>query len=290
MLFLLGGWWLYLVFNLANKLSGLNHPSISGNLLRMVQWEGVTFFGLLFLLTILFLYIYLQDFKKTKALQAFYASLTHELKTPLASMKLQAQVLNDLILEIKDGSRDKLLKYTSRLIEDNLRLEDQLDNHLQLSRLERDAPLNLREIDLADFIRNELKRYRERIEYELTEEQPGIKIHADDFALQTILRNLIENSLTHVKKAPICAQIKLTFDSQKNPVFTYQDNGSPFRGNYESLGKLFYKYESPKGSGIGIYLMHQLAYKMQAQLKILPSPNLCFQFTFTTPRAGEQNV
>ena len=89
MVFLLGSWWLYLVFKLANKLETLNHPLLEGNLVKMIKLEGLTFFIFLSILTVTLLYIYIQDHKKTISLQAFFSSLTHELKTPLASIKLQ---------------------------------------------------------------------------------------------------------------------------------------------------------------------------------------------------------
>jgi len=287
---MLGGWWLYLVFKLANKLSVLNHPSIEGNLIRMIQWEGLTFFIFLLVLTITFLYIYIQDYNKTKSLQAFFASLTHELKTPLASMKLQSQVITDLVDNL--GEHDfkvKLQKYTKRLSDDSLRLEDQLDNHLQLSRLERNAPLNLREIQIGDFIKQEVKRYEDLVTIEIREENPDIKIKADDFALQTIFRNLIENSITHVKNSPVTIVCEIIQDDDFIKI-EYSDNGAAFTGLTSKLGELFYKHNSPKGSGIGLYLMNTLTKKMHGQMKITSHPNLVFSFHFPMIEFKEKNA
>lgn len=283
MLFLLGGWWLYLVFKLANKLSGMDLPSIEGNLINMIRWEGLTFFVFLFILTVTFLYLYFLDLKKTKALQGFFASLTHELKTPLASIKLQSQVINDFISNLEDKNlKAKLAKYTARLCDDSIRLEDQLDNHLQLSRVERDAPLNLRSIELSPFFKQELKRYQDRLTVTLKDESKAGVVLADDFALQTILRNLIENSLKHTKKERV--EVEIRFDSQG---FSYKDNGDAFNGDPKRLGDLFYKYNSPKGSGIGIFLIKRLTRKMRAQFKLGFSPSLTYRFTF---QPGESNA
>jgi signal transduction histidine kinase len=281
MVFLLGSWWLYLVFKLANKLQDLNHPLLQGNLVNMIKWEGVTFFILLSGLAITLLYIYLQDFKKTKSMQAFFASLTHELKTPLASIKLQSQVLTDNIeeMDLTNEQREKLTKYTKRLIDDGLRLEDQLDNHLQLSRVERGAPLNLRAINLNNFIKNEKKRYKDQIAINYDGIPDTLIVMADDFALQTILRNLIENSIKHGNLSSPEATISLI--SGKQNTIRYTDNGNGFNGDLTQLGNLFYKHNSPQGSGIGIHLVRKLMFQMNGLLTITKSEQLQFELQFS---------
>lgn len=272
-LLLLGSWWLYLVFNLAVKLEDANIDGLNGNYLKMIQWEGASFFLLLFILTALFLYTYINDLKKTKALQSFFASLTHELKTPLASMKLQTQVLADIIEESKIDKTEKakIDKYLNRLLDDNLKLENQLDNHLQLSRVQRHSILNLTQINLTSFIKKEIKRFD--INFTLKPDKEFFII-ADDFALKTIFRNLIENSQRH------CESPNPTFEIKNNTLY-YTDFGSHFSGDLKSLGRLFYKHNSPKGSGIGLYLIKQLMQQMNGKMEVeLHDTTLYFALTF----------
>ncbi len=280
-LLLLGGWWLYLVFKLANKLDQLNHPLLEGNLIRMVKWEGATFIILLITLTIILVYIYIQDHKKTISLQAFFASLTHELKTPLASIKLQTEVLTDIIskVQISPQERERINTYTTRLIDDSIRLEDELDNHLQLSRIERGAVLNLRKIELVSFIKKEQKRYEHLMQFEAIEDEKHIYILADDFALETVLRNLFENSIKHCKTKPVIGRFSFV-ESPKETQLIYQDNGPPFSGELNKLGTLFYKHESPQGSGIGVYLIHKIMQKMKGELSIKHGPNFISILSF----------
>ncbi len=266
MLLALGTWWLYLVFKLANKLSTLNHPTLEGNLISMIKWEGATFLLFLLVLTITLTYVYLLDLRKTKALQAFFSSLTHELKTPLASMKLQTEVLSDLIegSDLQDKTKAKIETYTQRLLTDSIQLEDQLDNHLQLSRVERDSPLNLRPIEIEDFIKKEARRVKMKIE--IISPSEGQMIMADDYALQTILRNLFENTRTHHPEYEVITiSIKPT---DSNIQISFCDGSSHFKGSSEQLGDLFYKHNSPKGSGIGLYLVRRLMFKMRGHLQI----------------------
>lgn len=276
MLVLLGSWWLYLVFKLANKLQVLQHPLLEGNLVRMIKWEGATFFCLLLFLSITILYIYLQDYKKTKSLQGFFSSLTHELKTPLASIKLQTQVLWDLIEKssLAKDEQSKVLKYTARLLEDGTRLEDQLDNHLQLARVERKAYLNLVPINISQFLTKEIQRYSSNIDFKIIQDDSDLNILADGFALQTVLRNLIDNSIKHTPsdKKQIIFEIK----KDEQVLLIFHDNGNEFKGDINKLGTLFYKVNSPKGSGIGIYLIKKLIKQMGGDLKIVADPGLKF--------------
>lgn len=278
MVLLLGSWWLYLVFKLANKLQDLNHDLLNGNLLNMIKWEGVSFILLLLALTLTLVYVYIQDHKKSSAIHAFFASLTHELKTPLASIKLQSEVLAEHLQELNPiNDQEKFLKYTTRIKNDALRLEYQLDNHLQLSRVERDAPLNLTDINFDRFIDGLTQRYGSLIEIK-KQITPNTAVKADDFALQVIIQNFIENAINHC--AAGVPQLKITQDSRNKSSFSFTSNGASFDGELSKLGLLFYKHNSPKGSGIGLYLIKNLMRQMNGSLIITNNEFLTFKITF----------
>lgn len=274
---LLGSWWLYLVFKLSSSLEEINHPSMQTNLVKMVQWEGLTFILLLVSLTFAIVYIFFQDSKKTHSLQAFFASLTHELKTPLASMKLQAQVLKEMTDEIELNEKDHLRvnKYTDRLIRDSKRLENELDNHLQLARVERGTILQLSPINLNDALKKYLKFYPE-IQINLESTSTNFEVYSEEFAFRTIIKNLIENSIRHNKNLPISININIREDNDFIEL-EFNDNGSEFKGDLKQLGTIFYKHDSPKGSGIGVYLIKCLSSKLGGKLIIESAPNLIFK-------------
>lgn len=271
---LLGAWWLYLVFKLAIKLQFANIPSLDGNLLKMIQWEGLTFFGLLVSVAFALFYFFYQDHKKTKALHSFFASLTHELKTPLASIKLQSEVLNDFIehAEITLEQKTKITKYTKRLVQDSSRLESEMDKHLQLSRLERNGGLNLVPVELKPFLQNELKRFS-NLEIEINSSHEDLVL-IDEMAFSIIIKNLIENSTRH---NPNLNKITIEINNINDAIeMTYTDHGINFNGDLKELGKLFYKFNSPKGSGIGLYLIKSLIKKMEGKFIIKNESSLVF--------------
>lgn len=280
LLLVLGSWWLYLVFSLHSTLTSLNIPELGnqGRFLNMLRWEGSFFFLLLFLLGGSLFGMYFRDMRKSKAMQAFFSSLSHELKTPLASMRLQAEVIKDLI-EDETHSHDQLAALTKRLIEDTYQLESELEKSLQLSRIEQDAPLSLVPVNLERY----LKRYQQKL-------PPSIKFEAhfevnevlaDELALNMVFRNLFENTLRH---NPNTSQISIKTQRRGELVdVIFDDFGKKFGGSKERLGEIFYKHNSSKGSGIGLYLIKSLMKKMHGSLKIESLDRLRFIMTFKTP-------
>ena len=212
----------------------------------------------------------------------FFASLTHELKTPLASINLQAQVLSEMIqdMHLAPEIQAKLTKYIGRLNLESTRLEDQLDNHLQLSRIERDAPINMREIPFKTFIEQQFSRYSKQINWKLNIKEDAV-ICGDDYGVQIIFRNLIENSIKHNTESQLPIEVK-AIEKGTHLVVTYNDFGKKFTGDASKLGTLFFKHNSPKGTGIGLYLIQRLMKKMNGSLTVESSDNLIFHLNFMT--------
>ncbi|MDD4973274.1 MAG: HAMP domain-containing sensor histidine kinase [Bacteriovorax sp.] len=270
-LLLIGVWWIYLIFNFENILLHADRKSIT----KMIIWEGGSFLVLLLLLSISLLLLYLKDQRKTKSLQAFFASLTHELKTPLASIRLQGEVINEILSAKNDTTLNKL---SSRLIEDTGKLETQMDKILQLSRIERGGGLNLTSLKIIPFIKNLSKKWASGLSIDIESDDMEASIVADEFALELIIKNLFENTRIHTKSQNVKIKIQQT---DKNVLLTYQDKGE-FSGDKNKLGTLFYKHNSSKGSGIGLYLTNKLLEKMRGKLRIdiNEAKNLIFFLTF----------
>lgn len=265
----IGGWWIYLLLNFETILSSLDKMSVS----KMLFWEGSTFIVLLLLLSGSLLILYLKDQKRTKALQDFFASLTHELKTPLASIKLQGDVISELIESKNDP---QLLKLVNRLTSDTIKLETQMDKILQLSRIERGGQLNLSNVKLIPFIKTISKPWLTDFEIKIVSQKENIEIQADEFALELIFKNLFENT----KKHSPSKVINLNIDEQDQwCTITYTDSGN-FNGELKKLASLFYKHNSTKGSGIGLYLIKKLTEKMHGKFKISNDHQLVFELKY----------
>lgn len=252
----------------------------------MMRWEGSFFFLFLILLGVSLFMMYLRDMKKTNAMQVFFASLSHELKTPLASMRLQAEVIKDLV-EDESHSHDQLSDLTKRLIQDTHKLESELEKSLQLSRVEQDGTLSLVPINIERYLKHTIARYVSIFEVDIHIAEDAKEIMADELALKVIIRNLFENTLRH---QPDAKKIQLSAKREGNQVIlSYDDLGQAFQGSANHLGTLFYKFNSTKGSGIGLYLIKNLMRKMDGSLVIHHQNRLRFDLHFASPQ-GDVNV
>lgn len=273
----IGAWWLFLITHFEEILARTDHHRLT----KMLTWEGGTFFFLLSLISLSLFFLYLADLKQTKALQDFFASLTHELKTPLASIKLQGEVLSEII----EGKNDpELKKLLARLITDTGKLEGQMDKLLQLSRMERGGNLNLVSIKLIPFIKNMSKVITrdDGVVINIDASDNDTTIIADEFALELIMKNLFENSKIHAKSKNITIKVQ---SSEKDVHLAYVD-GAEFNGDPKKLGTMFYKHNSKKGSGIGLYLIKKLLAKMHGDINIETTPHLIFNLYFKKSEEG----
>jgi signal transduction histidine kinase len=285
MLLGLGFWWLFLVFKLHTTLSELNIPQLGSQsrFLNMMKWEGSFFFIFLILLGGSLFIMYFRDMKKSKSMQAFFASLSHELKTPLASMRLQAEVIKDLI-EDETHSHDQLAELTGRLIEDTHKLEGELEKSLQLSRIEQDAVMTLIPVGIERYLKRQHSKLHTPIKVNLDIAPDAQEVLADELSLNMIFRNLFENTLRHNKNV---TRVEIKAIRKNHLVeIVYDDFGEKFKGDISHLGELFYKFNSSKGSGLGLYLIKNLMRKMQGHFEIQNDNHLIFKLTFKAPIGG----
>jgi len=270
-IFILGSWWMYVIYNYDTFLKHREPHKIY----QMLFWEGGTFIILLLMISFSFIYLYFKDQKEAKSLNEFFASITHELKTPLASIKLQGEVIQEYL---DPHSHDSLKKLLKRLISDTKKLESQLDQLLQLARMERGGELNLETLSFKSFFNKIISDYPD-MTFNISINGHDF-IVADRFALEIIFKNLIENSIRHGMKSNIDIEIKNSIQKTNSTEIIYFDHGI-FDGDLTRLGQLFYKHNSHKGSGVGLYLSKKLMEKMNGALKIESRENgLVFSLRF----------
>src|SRR5216110_786198 len=143
----LAGWWL--VFGL-RQLDLINQSSLEGAVqlhrhYQMLLWEGGILIASLIGGGLALLYYARREQKRHAQVEEFFAAFTHDAKTALASLRLQAESLRE---DFAGSEANPLLE---RLLNDTLRLQLQLENSLFLVNLTRGA-LFLEPIRLGDRI------------------------------------------------------------------------------------------------------------------------------------------
>jgi signal transduction histidine kinase len=226
---------------------------------RIIFWEAGSMVLLVVVISLCILWLFLRDARRTRSVQAFFAGVTHELRTPMTGIRLQAESIVE-----KTKSTDSIYKLANRLLEDTGKLESHLEQTLELARVEGGDPPQLEVIDLEASLERYLRDWRFThgadnltVKYEFD----GNQCMADPVALQTILRNLFDNTFRHSGNPQANVFLRATAYGQK-VVVSYQDDGEGFNEDPDVLGKVFVKGGSSDGSGVGLYLVSALMEQM----------------------------
>ena len=252
---------------------------------RMVTGESGTFVVLILITNGILLFFFIRDSRRSKSLQSFFAAVTHEFRTPLTSIKLQAEALKD----VEDNPNHK--PYIDRLLEDVDRLDGQVQRTLELARIEGGGTLSLQSIPIKSFIQNRvLPSYQDSPEKIAIHCQlPEAAIQTDATALTIILRNLIDNAIKYSTSKP--TQILISGEIKESFYFIDVTHlNSQFQGDRNSLGKLFYRGKNSQGAGVGLYLIETLMKKMKGFADFRPDDSkFTTHLTFTTISSEAKN-
>lgn len=221
--------------------------------------------------------------------KSFLADAAHEMRTPLAVLRIHAQNA----LDAPDpADRSEALRQMLHGVDRSTRLVAQL---LTLARLEPNAArLNLRELDLHAFMRNELAELiplaLER-QQELTlsaEDTDDYRLQADGTSLGILLQNLVTNAIQYTPpEGRIQVLLKATPDRLELHV---QDSGP---GVPEAMrGKLFERFfreGSGTGAGLGLSIVRRIVELHRGTIVLGDSPLGGLDIQVHLPRHGTNN-
>lgn len=229
---------------------------------RMYALEGFVMVSLLFW-GIIWIYRSLQNRLNLKKQQSnFLLSITHELKTPLASIKLSIETL----LKRPNLEREQTNTMLRNSLSDVTRLRDLVDNLLMAAQLDSHkfnltfSPSNLSEllIETADkFVLPRNLQHRT-----LMQVQPNVTANIDPIAMEMVLTNLISNAF---KYSPKDAPVSISLKTDQNLIrISVADQGSGISAeDKKNLFDKFYRAEDEnirktKGTGLGLFIVKNL--------------------------------
>ena len=230
-------------------------------------WEGGFFLLVLLAGMLVLVRAIRQDAQLRRRQQNFLATVSHEFKSPLASMRLSAETL---ALRAADADGRRL---GQRLIEDGERLLSMVDNLLDTTRIE-EGELELRPeaVPLAPLAHAAVERLREEAaSHQMAvhcEVPAGLDLWGDRAALETVLRNLLANALRACtaragKGAREGGRVAITGERKgEKALIRVADDGAGFApADARRLFEKFYRApQSPSpGTGLGLYIVARLA-------------------------------
>lgn len=226
------------------------------------------------------------DFAKTN----FIATISHELKTPIASIKLSLQLLenprtgalNEAQLQLIQGIRDdsrRLLKITSEL----LNIAQVETGKIQLN-IQQSKPA-----DILQYALDAVKRQAEQQGVTLITEAPAAlpAIKADGEKTAWVLINFLTNAIRY---SPEGGQVRIRLsDTEAGVRFCVQDEGQGIDPRYQP--RLFDKYfQAPgsrqSGSGLGLAISKEFIEAQGGAIGLISELGLGSQFFFILPAIG----
>lgn len=205
-----------------------------------------------------------KNYKYEKARTDIIAGISHDLRTPLTAVRGTIKGLMDGVASTPER-QNRFLETAYRRTGDMDVLLNQL---FYLSKLETgNMPLNLKKIELADFIRSYVNGKQGLLENEQIEIVADIrevtgKALIDPEQLQRIFDNLLENSRKYGEKLPL--KTKITLDREKEGFcICFSDNGVGVPENkLPYLFDEFYQVDESRnrkeGNGLGLYIVKYL--------------------------------
>ncbi|MBK7140516.1 MAG: HAMP domain-containing histidine kinase [bacterium] len=229
----------------------------------MLGMEGV----FLILLILLGGWLIYRALVKTEELkfhqQNFLMAVTHELKTPLASIKLYLDTIQSP--KIEASKKETIIP---KIQQDVARLEHLVQNILDAGRFERSGyRLNKIDVNLSDLVRERVAVVRglpSSVAKQVTDEiQPDIMIDGDQLALGRAIDSILENSLKYHDGSGIQIDLKLKEISGRITL-TITDRGIGFeKKDNKAIFDRFYRVgdemtRTQAGTGLGLFLCREI--------------------------------
>lgn len=257
---------------------GVHFPDRSQyNNSRLLTWYLLN--GILFFVVIFFgyaLYVIIKQKQLSEIQKNFINNLTHEFKTPIASIELAAKVLsNPKIIE----QPERLAEYVRIVSQQNKRLSAHVEKLLQMATIEKTKlQLNMEQVELKSFIAEsvlEFKNSQNGREYTVTVESSleNAPARADKLHFSNLIFNILDNAIKYCSVTP---EIVIRLEEFKNLyVISFEDNGIGIPKDYrKKIFNRFYRVPTGnvhdvKGFGLGLDYVQKITQRHGWKINVI---------------------
>jgi two-component system phosphate regulon sensor histidine kinase PhoR len=255
----------------------------------MILTEGAAFIFLLFLGFLAVRGVFKREMQLVQQQHNFLLSVTHELKSPLSTVKLSLQTLAKRRLELEPEKMEKLL--VNSLIDID-RLESLVDNILFAAKIERDEPgFSNDEINVSDITQMAVERFAQNKKAIRVHEQitPDVYIHADPIGFTSVVMNLIENAIKYSEPK---TEVQVTLSDNGQQILLSVADGGMGISEKEKL-RVFDKFyrvgnedtRKTKGTGLGLYIVKRFVEIYKGEISITDNKPVGSVFKLSFPKA-----
>lgn len=245
---------------------------------KMSLWYFSTAFVLLLLVFLSYvLGLILRQRRLREIQKEFISNMTHEFRTPLASIQLAAEVLKQPTIVEKP---QRLLSYATIIDSEAVKLAQHVERVLQMAQSEKGKLILHKELVEIQYIFDEVEKHflekakGEEVELKFEIPEETVWLELDPLHIENVLSNLIDNALKYKKEnVPLKVEI-FTLRKKQNLEICVRDNGIGISEAHQKL--LFNKFyrvptgdvHNVKGFGLGLNYVEIIVKEHQGKIRV----------------------
>jgi two-component system, OmpR family, sensor histidine kinase SenX3 len=230
---------------------------------------GIIFFGAITAGLILNTIFLVREIKRNEQHDSFINAVTHELKTPIASIRLYLQTLQS-----REVDAAKRKEFYQLMLDDTGRLLNTVEQVLKAGEaIHKKTPPERVLLDFGGLVREcvEVARSRhhlseDRLQFQLASNGDGAGVLGDGEELRTAVTNMIENAIKY-SRDNVDVAVRVETPDTKRVILSVRDRGMGIPANeLKRIFKRFYRVPSRalgqvKGTGLGLFIVRSIAKK-----------------------------
>lgn len=228
-----------------------------------------------------------------KEKQRFLRHMSHELKTPLTTLREGSDLLAD---EITGTLNESQMEIAALLQNNSRELQTLIEQLLDYSRLNQNEPVSIQEAPLQQLIQESIEPYKlllEQKQIRLLQPATDFFVHTDRSMLIRILSNLISNAALYGDENGTL-EIKCREDNHSRSIAVINDGPVIPASDVPHLFEPFYQGQNRrkgpvKGSGIGLSIVRDAAESIGAHVQLVENVNNRVGFKVVLPLSGESD-
>lgn len=235
--------------------------------------------------------MFIEQKKLTELKNELLNNITHEFKTPISTISLAAEILQQDKVENKG-------KYVNVIHQENKRLSKMVDDILDASRLENfKFELKMSNCDINDLINSAIENYKLHIEEKggsliLNLSKNPIRLRCDCKQLQIAMGNILDNAVKYNNDKPVI-KISTLIEGDKS-IISIEDNGIGIDKQYQNkIFETFFRVPTGnihdvKGNGIGLSFVKKVIEVHGGEIKLSSTISKGSKFTIKLPVANAE--
>jgi signal transduction histidine kinase len=229
---------------------------------------GLVFFILIIVGLVLNTTFLIREVRRNEQHDAFINAVTHELKTPIASIRLYLETLKS-----RDVSREQREKFYNIMLADSDRLLQTVEQVLRAGRTSHRRRLDASVIDLGQMVREclDLTRIqynleRDALQYTESLDEGQARVAAEPEELRAAVSNLLDNAIKYSDKE-VRVSVEVATLDHKRVAVRIRDRGIGIQAaQLKRIFKRFYRVQGGfmkrvKGTGLGLFIVRSIIEK-----------------------------